>query len=119
MAVRSPATDIPVLAGNAPGVTVAVIVVALPGATPEGETDAVTEMGVGFTTVTMVVAVAERFCASRAVATIVFAPAVVAAWTRPANVNRFPPMSIRGSAVPPPIALRSAVTVTPVLGFAP
>jgi len=113
-----------VLAGTVAGVTVAVIKVDEPTTTDEGVAEPVTESGVGpGFTVSEIEEDAVLSCASLALIGRLFAPEVVASGTfalnektlSPAVTSPFVPLSNNTWLADPPIVLRSAVAVIPVL----
>src|SRR5919108_680146 len=88
MALRSPVTVMPLLAGLLPGVTVTVIVLEAPGRTAPGFADATPVGGVdAAVTVRAIDVVPARLCASVIVTGSVFAPAVVLLLTVATNEN--------------------------------
>src|SRR5450432_2245874 len=123
MLLKSAFTAMPVLAGPTPGVTATVnsedcvtaVELGVANPTPEGD--------VGTRTVNAIVAIPVRDCASPSATGIDLLPATAFAPTvvlnentlSPASASPFKPSSWNGCVELPPMALRLAVTVRPVL----
>ncbi len=121
IALRSPVTVMPVLAGFVPGVTITVSVAVPPGATVGGVALPVPVGGVGERMVTVVCAVPDRdgVLLSVMVAVSVFNPPLTPGGMVPLNVKVLLPAAVKPG-VPRLIAARLPVTLMPVLsGFVP